>query len=161
MPLEIERKFLVVGEFRNLAFKKSRIRQGYLASGINGTVRIRTKDDQGYITIKGKSDESGISRYEWEKEISFEDAQDLLNLCSEGYIDKYRYEVAVGKHIFEVDEFLGENQGLLLAEVELESETEAYDKPEWLGLEVTGDRNYYNSQLVKHPFSKWKDTIIL
>lgn len=155
MPLEIERKFLVAGEFRDLAFKKSRIRQGYLASGKGGTVRIRTKGEKGYITIKGKSNAAGISRYEWEKEISIEDAEELLLLCTEGYIDKFRYEIKVGEHIFEVDEFLGVNEGLVIAEVELGSVEEAYIRPSWLGEEVTGNRKYYNSQLVKNPFSKW------
>jgi len=157
MPLEIERKFLVAGEFRDLAFKKSRIRQGYLASGKGGTVRIRTKGEKGYITIKGKSNAAGISRYEWEKEISIEDAQELLLLCTEGYIDKFRYEIEVGEHVFEVDEFLGANEGLVIAEVELGSVEEAYIRPSWLGEEVTGNRKYYNSQLVKHRFSKWDE----
>lgn len=157
MPLEIERKFLVTGSFRELAFKKSRIRQGYLASGKGGTVRIRTKGKKGYITIKGKSNAAGISRYEWEKKISLNDAEELLLLCTEGYIDKFRYEIKVGKHIFEVDEFLGENQGLLIAEVELGNENESYIRPNWLGEEVTGNRKYYNSQLVKNPFSKWDE----
>ncbi|MCX6307585.1 MAG: CYTH domain-containing protein [Bacteroidia bacterium] len=157
MPLEIERKFLVVGEFRNLAFRKSRIRQGYLASGKGATVRIRTKGDNGYITVKGKTNEAGITRYEWEKNISLQDAEELLRLCTEGYIDKFRYEIKVGQHVFEVDEFLGENEGLIIAEVELGSEMETYIRPSWLGDEVTGIRKYYNSQLVQHPFSKWKE----
>ena len=161
MPLEIERKFLVVGEFRHRAFKKSRIRQGYLASGKGGTCRIRTKGKKGYITIKGKTNAAGISRYEWEKKISLHDAEELLLLCTEGYIDKIRYEIKVGKHVFEVDEFLGENKGLIIAEVELSSESEPYKRPEWLGDEVTGDRKYYNSQLVKNPFTKWKETSML
>lgn len=157
MPLEIERKFLVTGEFRNLAFKKSRIRQGYLASGKGGTVRIRTKGEKGFITIKGKSSNGGLSRYEWEKKISLLDAEELLLLCTEGLIDKYRYEIKVGKHIFEVDEFLGANQGLIVAEVELGSEDETFTRPDWLGEEVTGDRKYYNSQLVKRPFNQWNE----
>jgi len=157
MPLEIERKFLVAGEFRDIAFKKSRVRQGYLASGKAGTVRIRTKGKNGYITIKGKTNAAGISRYEWEKKISLKDAEELLLLCTEGYIDKFRYEIKVGKHIFEVDEFLGENQGLIIAEVELDNEEEHFIRPSWLGEEVTGDRKYYNSQLVKMPFSKWHE----
>lgn len=161
MPLEIERKFLVVSEFRDLAFKKSRIRQGYLASGKGGTVRIRTKDKMGYITIKGKTNAAGITRYEWEKNISFKDAEELLLLCTEGYIDKFRYEIQIGEHVFEVDEFLGENQGLVIAEVELGSEEEEYIRPLWLGEEVTGDRKYYNSQLVKNPFSKWDRPLTL
>lgn len=159
MPLEIERKFLVTGEFRHLAFKKSRIRQGYLASGKGGTVRIRTKGKKGFITIKGKSQNGGLSRYEWEKKISLEDAEELLLLCTEGLIDKYRHEIKVGEHIFEVDEFLGANQGLVVAEVELGSEEEVYIRPDWLGEEVTGDRKYYNSQLVKRPFNQWNEPL--
>lgn len=157
MPLEIERKFLVTGAFRHLAFKKSRIRQGYLASGKGGTVRIRTKGKNGFITIKGKSLNGGLSRYEWEKKISLSDAEELLLLCTDGLIDKFRYEIQVGKHVFEVDEFLAENLGLIVAEVELESEDEAFVRPEWLGEEVTGDRKYYNSQLVQHPYSTWNE----
>jgi adenylate cyclase len=157
MPVEIERKFLVSGPYKELAFKKSRIRQGYLASGKGGTVRIRTKGEKGFITIKGKSNAEGISRYEWEKQISLKDAEELLLLCTEGYIDKIRYEIKVGNHVFEVDEFFGENQGLVVAEVELGSETESFESPTWLGIEVTGDRKYYNSQLVKRPFSKWDE----
>jgi CYTH domain-containing protein len=157
MPLEIERKFLVAGEFRHLAFKKSRIRQGYLASGKGGTVRIRTKGKKGFVTIKGKSLNGGLSRYEWEKKISLKDAEELLLLCTDGLIDKYRHEIKVGRHVFEVDEFLGENQGLIVAEVELGSEDEVFIRPEWLGEEVTGDRKYYNSQLVKRPFCQWDE----
>jgi adenylate cyclase len=157
MAIEIERKFLVKGPFKELAFKQSHIRQGYLASGIGATVRIRTKGDKGYITIKGKSNEAGISRFEWEKEIPLEEAEELLLFCSNGLIDKIRYEIRVGKHIFEVDEFFGENEGLIMAEVELGSETEEYIRPDWLGQEVTGDRRYYNAHLLNHPYSNWKE----
>ena len=129
-----------------------------MASGKGGTVRIRTKGKSGYITIKGKGNLAGMTRYEWEKKISLQDAVELLLLCTEGYIDKFRYEIKVGKHIFEVDEFLGDNQGLIMAEVELDSEDEPFIRPDWLGQEVTGDRKYYNSQLVKNPFSSWAES---
>lgn len=156
MPLEIERKFLVKGSYKHLAFKSSRIKQGYLASGKHATVRVRTKADKGYITVKGKSDEAGISRYEWEKSIPLEEAEELLLLCRDGLIDKIRHEIKAGAHTFEVDEFFGENAGLVVAEVELGSEDEDFEHPEWLGEEVTGDRKYYNSKLVKLPFSQWE-----
>lgn len=155
MGKEIERKFLVKGEFRNLAHKKTRIAQGYLCSVPERTVRVRTKGDHGYITIKGIGNESGASRYEWEKEISVEEVHDLLKICEPGVIDKTRYQVKAGPHTFEVDEFYGENQGLIVAEVELASEDENFEKPGWLGEEVTGITKYYNSMLMKHPFTKW------
>ena len=155
MSQEIERKFLVKGEYKSHAIRSSRIVQGYLSSATGRTVRIRIKNDKGYITIKGQSNESGLSRYEWEKEIALNEAEDLLQLCEPGVIDKIRYEIQVGEHTFEVDEFLGENSGLTLAEVELETEDESYIKPVWLGEEVTGDRRYYNSSLTKYPFKHW------
>lgn len=155
MPQEIERKFLVKGEFKSLAFRAERIVQGYLSSVPERTVRIRIKGDRGFITIKGKTDASGISRYEWEKEIPQGEAQELLKLSEPGMIDKVRYLVKVKEHVFEVDEFHGENEGLLLAEVELDSEDEAFEKPEWLGKEVTGDLRYYNAMLSRKPFTKW------
>lgn len=155
MGKEIERKFLVKGEFRDLAHKKTRITQGYLCSVPERTVRVRTKGDHGYITIKGIGNESGASRYEWEKEISVEDVHDLLKICEPGVIDKTRYQVKAGAHTYEVDEFYGENQGLIVAEVELGSEEENFEKPAWLGEEVTGNPKYYNSMLMKHPFTKW------
>lgn len=150
--MEIERKFLVTGEYKHLASKSYRIAQGYLSSVAERTVRIRIKGDKGYITIKGKSNESGLSRYEWEKEISVDEAQELLALCESGIIDKTRYEVIYDNRTFEIDEFYGENEGLTLAELELESETASFSKPEWLGEEVTGDKRYYNSNLSQHPF---------
>ena len=156
MSHEIERKFLVKGEYKTHAMRSSRIVQGYLSSVTGRTVRIRIRGEKGYITVKGKSNESGLSRYEWEKEIPLNEAEELLLLCEPGAIDKTRYEILVGKHIFEVDEFYGDNEGLTLAEVELESEGESYEKPEWLGEEVTGDRRYYNSSLTKHPFKNWE-----
>jgi adenylate cyclase len=155
MAIEIERKFLVKGPFKQFAFKQSHIRQGYLSSGAEATVRIRIKGEKGYITIKGKSNEVGMSRFEWEKEIPLQEAEELIQLCNNGLIDKMRYEIRVGKHVFEVDEFFGENEGLIMAEVELNSETEDYIRPEWLGQEVTGDRRYYNSHLLSTPFSTW------
>ena len=156
MNQEIERKFLVTGDYKSQATRSYRIVQGYLSSVSGRTVRIRIKGDKGYLTITGKSNESGLSRYEWEKEIPLQEAEELFQLCEPGAIEKTRYEIPAGKHIFEVDEFYGDNTGLTMAEVELESENESYIKPEWLGIEVTGDRRYYNSCLTKHPFKDWE-----
>jgi adenylate cyclase len=155
MPQEIERKFLVKGDFRKFAIKQIKIKQGYLSSEQERTVRIRIKDDKGYLTIKGIPNVSGISRYEWEKEISLNEAEDLLTLCGSGLIDKTRFLVPAGEFTFEVDEFHGDNQGLVVAEIELKSETDKFPKPEWLGEEVTGDLRYYNSVLIKNPFTTW------
>jgi adenylate cyclase len=156
MPLEIERKFLVLNDdFKGQAWKSTRIRQGYISTHPERNVRIRIKGEKGYLTIKGPSNASGTTRYEWEKEIPAEEAIELLTLCEPGTIDKTRYEVKSGSHNFEVDEFYGENQGLVVAEIELTFEAEAFDKPSWLGLEVTGDVRYYNSALMKHPYSMW------
>ena len=154
--IEIERKFLVSSDaFKNDALHKNHIAQGYLNSAPERTVRVRIKSDTGYLTIKGKSNETGLSRFEWEKEIPLAEAKALLLLCEKGIIEKNRYEVPVGKHLFEVDEFFGENEGLLLAEVELQSESEFFEKPHWLGEEVTQDQRYYNSYLSKNPFTSW------
>ena len=153
--MEIERKFLVTGEYKSLASKSYRIAQGYLSSSPGRTVRIRTKGDKGYITIKGKSNESGLSRYEWEKEIPINEAKELLMLCEQGIIDKIRYEVVFQNQKYEVDEFYGKNEGLTIAELELESETTSFSKPAWLGDEVTGDKRYYNAQLSIKPFKHW------
>ena len=154
--IEIERKFLVNSDaFKNDALRKNHIAQGYLNSTPERTVRVRIKGDTGYLTIKGKSNETGLSRFEWEKEIPLEEAKALLLLCEKGIIEKNRYEVPVGKHLFEVDEFFGENEGLLLAEVELQSESEFFEKPHWLGDEVTQDQRYYNSYISNHPFTSW------
>ena len=155
MANEIERKFLVKGEFKNIASKETRIVQGYLSSVPERTVRVRIKGDKGFITIKGIGNTSGASRYEWEKEIPTNEVEELLKICEPGVIDKTRYLVKVGNHTFEVDEFYGENQGLTVAEIELGSESEAFVKPEWLGEEVTGDTKYYNSMLMKNPYTKW------
>lgn len=155
MAKEIERKFLVKGDFKSHASKETRIVQGYLSSIPERTVRVRIKGDKGFITIKGIGNTSGASRYEWEKEIPTNEVEELLKICEPGVIDKTRYLVNVGNHTFEVDEFYGENKGLVLAELELKSETESFNKPEWLGEEVTGDTKYYNSMLMKNPYTKW------
>ena len=155
MHLEIERKFRVAGDFKAAATHCSHIQQGYIASGKGRTVRIRIRDDKGYLTIKGPAGEAGLSRYEFETEVPLSDARDLLLLCEPGIIDKHRYLVPVGHHVFEVDEFHGDNEGLVMAEVELGSEDEAYERPDWLGEEVTGDRRFYNSHLRKLPYKDW------
>lgn len=156
MAQEIERKFLVKGAFKDKAKKSTRIIQGYLSSVPERTVRVRLKGEKGFLTVKGIGSKSGASRFEWETEISKADAENLLKICEPGVIDKTRFLVDVGNHTFEVDEFYGENEGLTLAEVELNSEQEAFEKPEWLGQEVTGDSKYYNSMLMKNPFTNWK-----
>jgi CYTH domain-containing protein len=154
--LEIERKFLVKGDgYKQLAFDSSRIKQGYICSERGRTVRVRIRDSRGYLTIKGPSENGGLSRYEFEKEITLDEATQLMALCEPGIIDKRRYLVKSGSHTFEVDEFYGENEGLVMAEVELGSEDESYEKPDFIGEEVTGDRRYYNSQLRRNPFSVW------
>jgi len=155
MAQEIERKFLVKGDFKTDSFKATRITQGYLSSVPERTVRVRVKGNKGFITIKGKNNNSGISRFEWEKEIPVNEAEELLKLCEPGIIDKTRYLVTSGKHTIEVDEFHGENEGLIMAEIELENENENFIKPAWLGTEVTGVMKYYNSMLSKRPYSKW------
>ncbi|MBN9301611.1 MULTISPECIES: CYTH domain-containing protein [Dysgonomonas] len=155
MAWEIERKFLVKGNYKEYAYAHEEIVQGYLSSVKERTVRVRIKGEKAYITIKGISNESGISRFEWEKEISINDARELLKLCEPGIIDKIRYYIKSDKHTFEVDKFNGENQGLVMAEIELSSENEQFEKPDWLGEEVTGDLRYYNSSLTKLPYSKW------
>src|SRR6478752_4013484 len=153
---EIERKFLVNStDYKEQAFAKTRIMKGYISTDPHRTVRIRVRGKKGFITIKGESSASGLSRFEWEKEISFEEAHQLLFLCQKGKIDKTRYEIKVGSHTFEVDEFHGENEGLTIAEIELSSETEAFKKPDWLGEEVSNDERYYNSYLSKNPFGEW------
>jgi CYTH domain-containing protein len=154
--VEIERKFLVNSEvFKEEAFQKTRITQGFLNTHKERTVRVRLKGENGFLTVKGKSSNDGLSRFEWEKEISDTEAKSLLNLCEKGIIDKIRYEIKVGFHIFEVDEFFGDNEGLIIAEVELNTKNETFSKPDWLGAEVTGDIKYYNSQLSKHPYKNW------
>ena len=154
--VEIECKFLVTNSsYKKEAFSKKRITQAYLNSNPERSVRIRIKEDKAYLTIKGQSSATGISRFEWEKEIAVEEAQNLVLLCEKGSIDKTRYEVKVGDHTYEIDEFYGENEGLEMAEIELKSENETFKKPDWLGEEVTNDKRYYNSYLSKNPFKIW------
>ncbi|MCL4124559.1 UNVERIFIED_CONTAM: hypothetical protein GTU68_051001 [Idotea baltica] len=154
--LEIERKFLVKSsDFKNEASTQEKISQGFLNTHPERTVRVRIKGDNGYLTIKGISNEMGTSRYEWEKKIRVLEAQELMQLCEKGILEKTRYNVTVGNHIFEVDEFYGENEGLVVAEIELKDENEPFEKPDWLGAEVTGNIKYYNSQLSRNPYKKW------
>jgi adenylate cyclase len=156
MSLEIERKFLVKNEeFKKEAYQKKLLKQGYLNSDKNRTVRVRIADDRGFITIKGKSNSTGTTRFEWEKEIDTLEAEQLLLLCEPSIIDKTRFYVKSENHIFEVDEFYSDNQGLIVAEIELNSENEQFKKPYWLGKEVTGKIKYYNSSLSKNPFKNW------
>lgn len=149
MPLEIERKFLVADDsYRHTATSSSRIRQGYICRESGRTVRVRIRDERGFLTIKGPSP-NGLSRYEFEKEITLDEADNLFRLCLPGVIDKTRYLVPMADgHVFEVDEFYGANEGLVIAEVELSSEDEAFMRPPFLGREVTGDKRYYNSNLI-------------
>lgn len=159
MPLEIEHKFLVRGEYKSLALSSTHIRQGYICSERGRTVRVRIRDTKGYLTIKGPSLDGGLSRYEFEKEITLQEANNLMALCEPGIIDKRRYLVPFEGHTFEVDEFYGDNEGLTMAEVELASPTEPFLKPPFIGRDVTGDRRFYNSSLRVHPFKEWKATL--
>jgi len=153
---EIERKFLVKGDYKKFISKETKIIQGFLSTVPERTVRVRIKGNKGFLTIKGIGNKSGASRYEWEKEISVEDAKDLMAICEPGVIDKTRFIVTANNGLFfEVDEFYGENEGLTVAEIELSSEDEVFEKPEWLGEEVTGDVKYYNSMLMKTPYKNW------
>ncbi|HPC82251.1 MAG TPA: CYTH domain-containing protein [Thermoanaerobaculaceae bacterium] len=158
MAQEIERKFLVVGSFREHSSKQTRIVQGYLSSVPERTVRVRIKGDKGFLTIKGIGNASGATRFEWEREIPVAEAEQLLAICEPGVIDKTRHLVPVGAHTFEVDEFHGENEGLVVAEIELAREDEAFEKPAWLGEEVTGDPRYFNSMLMKNPYCRWESS---
>jgi len=156
MAQEIERKFLVIGDYKKYITKKINIIQGFISTVPERTVRIRIKGDQGFLTIKGIGNKSGASRFEFEKEISIDDAQDLLGICEPGVIDKTRFIVPINKDLFfEVDEFYGENEGLTVAEIELQSEETSFEKPDWLGSEVTGEIKYYNAMLMKNPYNKW------
>lgn len=158
MSQEIERKFLVRDDsYKSMAYGKKRIKQGYICSERGRTVRVRIQDNEGFLTIKGPSDASGMSRYEWEHSLSLQEAEDLMKLCEPGMIDKTRYLVKAGNHVFEVDEFYGENEGLVVAEVELADESEPFDIPPFLGEEVTGQVKYYNSFLMKFPYRKWPE----
>lgn len=158
--MEVERKFMVRGNsYRQLAYASDRIKQGYICSGHGRTVRVRLRGGRGYLTIKGPSLDGGLSRYEFEKEITPDEAEQLFRLCEPGIIDKTRYLVKSGQHSFEVDEFYGENEGLVMAEVELSAPDETYEKPAFIGKEVTGDRRFYNSHLRTNPFSVWGSTL--
>lgn len=157
MGYEIERKFLVKGEYKLLSFKSYRIRQGYLSVNESNVVRVRTKGDKAYLTVKSALAGTEFTRNEWEYEIPLADADEMLAACESSVIDKTRYLVQVGRHVFEVDEFDGDNEGLVMAEVELKSEDEPFERPGWLGEEVTGDVRYYNAYLSQHPFKEWKD----
>lgn len=153
---EIERKFLVLSDaFKTVAATQNRIVQGYLNSDSERTVRVRIKGNKGFLTIKGKGNASGTTRLEWEKEIPVSEAELLLPLCEKGMIDKIRYEVPVGKHVYEVDVFSGDNEGLVVAEIELKTEEESFEKPNWLGKEVTGEEHYYNAFLSNNPYKNW------
>lgn len=158
--IEIERKFLVKSDnFKRESSKNFRIVQGFLNTHTERTVRVRIMGDQAFLTIKGKSSKNGLTRFEWEMEIPVAEAEELMKLCEPGIIEKARYLVEIKDHTFEIDEFYGENQGLIVAEIELHSEKDTFDKPDWLGEEVTGDVRYYNSQLSKKPFSNWKNNL--
>ena len=158
--LEIERKFLVRGDgYKRQARSSSRIKQGYICSGHGRTVRVRLRDSQAFLTIKGPSTNGGMSRYEFEKEITLTEAEELFKICEPGVIDKTRYLVKSGNHTFEVDEFYGDNEGLVMAEVELQSEDEPFEKPDFIGKEVTGDRRFYNGHLRQYPFIVWGKTL--
>ena len=154
--LEIERKFLVTSDaYRQEATSQTHIAQGFLNTDPSRTVRVRIMGDKGFLTVKGASNDSGTTRFEWEIEINTAEATNLIDLCESGILEKIRYEIPAGQHVFEVDEFLGENKGLIVAEVELNHEDEKFERPDWLGDEVTGQRKYYNSQLSKTPFKTW------
>lgn len=157
MLQEIERKFKVIGEgYKEESFRSFKIAQGYLSSVPERTVRVRLLGDRGFITVKGIGNSTGSTRFEWEKEISADEAEELLTLCEPGLIEKVRYEVKIEQHIFEVDEFRGDNEGLVIAEIELTNEDECFKKPSWIGDEVTGDERYYNSSLSRFPYKLWK-----
>ena len=155
--LEIERKFLVCGPFKDAAVSSTHIRQAYINQEGGRTVRVRIRDRKAYLTIKGPSLDGGISRFEWEIEIPVADAEQLMQLRVTPIVDKRRYLVPCGGHTFEVDEFYGDNEGLTMAEVELSDPGEAFERPDWLGEEVTGDRRYYNAHLARHPYKEWAE----
>ena len=147
----------MAGDFRSEATGKTRIVQGYICSEKGRTVRVRIRGDKGYLTVKGASSPSGLSRYEFEREVPLEDAEQMLRLCEPGAIDKERYLVPCGQHTWEVDVFHGSNEGLILAEIELSAEDEPFERPAWLGKEVSGDRRYYNSMLMRTPYRSFKE----
>lgn len=155
MATEIERKFLIKGDFKQYVNKSITIKQGYLSRIPERTVRVRTYSNKAYITIKGKASSNGLSRYEFEKEIPYQDALDLLKICEKGIIYKTRHLIKYKNHTFEVDEFKGDNLGLIMAEIELSAENETFEKPDWLGEEITSDHRFSNSHLSKHPYKEW------
>lgn len=155
MAQEIERKFLVKGDYKSAASSSVHIAQGYLNSDPDRTVRVRIKGERAFLAVKGRNSSDGTSRYEWEKEIPAGEAAELLGLCEPGIIDKTRYFVPAGDHVFEVDEFHADNEGLTVAEIELDSPEEEFRRPPWLGREVTGERRYYNSSLAGNPYKNW------
>ena len=155
--IEIERKFLVCGDFKDKATSFTHIRQAYLNQEGGRTVRVRIRDEKAYLTIKGPSLDGGLSRFEWEKEIPVKDAEQLMLLRVTPVVDKRRYLVPFAGHTFEVDEFYGDNEGLTLAEVELSAPDEVFERQDWLGQEVTGDRRYSNSHLARHPYKEWAE----
>ncbi len=159
---ETERKFLVVGDFKSQSYNATRIQQGYIASNNGRTVRVRIRGDKGYLTIKGPSGLKGITRYEFDTEIPLDDARELMEICEPGIIDKTRYLVKSpdGRHTWEIDEFYGDNEGLVLAEIELSHESEDFQKPDFIGREVTGDRRFYNSHMRSYPYRLWKEEIL-
>jgi CYTH domain-containing protein len=154
---EIERKFLVKNNsFKTLSTAEKKIAQGYLNTDPERTVRVRIANENAFLTIKGKGNETGMTRFEWEKEIPTDEAKALLLLCEKGVIEKTRFMIPVGNHLYEVDVFSGENDGLIIAEIELGDEQEAFEKPDWLAEEVTNDERYYNAYISQNPFLKWK-----
>lgn len=156
MAVEIERKFLVTDDsYKRLSFACDRIVQGYLCRQNGNSVRVRIRGEKGYLTIKGPSLDGGLSRYEWEREISITEAEELLQLCKDSKIDKCRYLVQCGAHTYEIDEFFGDNEGLVVAEIELSDKEEEFEKPAFLGKEVTGESRYYNSHLTRFPYKEW------
>ena len=157
MAIEIERKFLVKNDsFKAFAEQTILIEQGYLAGEGDGVVRVRVTGENAVITIKSGNAENGIARYEWEYPVPVEDACEMMKMCGSGIIRKTRYVVPAGKHVFEVDVFHGDNEGVVIAEVELSAEDEIFDHPDWLGAEVTMKKCYYNAFLARHPYKEWK-----
>ena len=155
--IEIERKFLVKDQsYENEVVTSRAIKQGFLSTDPNRTVRIRVEETRGFITVKGISTDGGVSRFEWENPLSKAAAEALFKLCLPGKIEKTRHVVSVGSHLFEVDVFGGDNQGPIVAEVELSDPNQAFEKPAWLGVEVTGEKKYYNASLSQHPYKDWK-----
>lgn len=149
MAIETERKFLVKGSFQHLALKYVRIRQAYLSTDPERTVRLRIAGEKAFITIKSSASQRSFSRKEWEFELPPAEAEEMMNICVPGKIDKTRYYIPSGIHTFEVDIFHDKNEGLIIAEIELSDESEIFEKPEWLGEEVTGNPAYYNANLIK------------